>query len=190
MTVGCGETRARVKVEGSQNLHFLLSPRCVFYIQVVTLFVTQPLSASWVGLEHRVRDCVHALGWYLSICVSGCLCVGLRVHIVYGGARGIAFTAHHLHFHTQFVMSVTRQGETWGSRHQNMAGATLQIGKDPVRRLGKGGRGVAKARRVRMGKKEAQGERSAVLQRATRGELLLSSFHRCRMIAMLSERVW
>lgn len=46
-----------------------------------------------------------------------------------GGGSGIAFTAHHLHFHTQFVMSVTRQGESRASRREKMAASTPQMGE-------------------------------------------------------------
>ena len=59
------------------------------------------------------------------------------------GGRGIAFTAHHLHFHTQFVMSVTRQGESWGSHHKKIAASTSQMGEEKGQWLEKGASGVA-----------------------------------------------
>lgn len=65
------------------------------------------------------------------------------VHRVYSGGRGIAFTAHHLHFHTQFVMSVTHQGESWGTYHRKMAVSTSQVGEEQWQWLGEGGRGGA-----------------------------------------------
>lgn len=94
------------------------------------------------GWEYWVRDCVHTHTHerYPRICVSGRLRV--YVHRVYSGGRGIAFTAHHLHFHTQFVMSVTRQGESWGSRHNKMAASTSQMGEEQGQWLEKGGSGV------------------------------------------------
>lgn len=44
----------------------------------------------------------------MYLCVAAVPCVWV---LCIGGGRGITFTAHHLHFHTQFVMSVTHQGE-------------------------------------------------------------------------------
>lgn len=80
-----------------------------------------------------------------DICVFVCLAafVYMSTLCIVGG-RGIAFTAHHLHFHTQFVMSVTRQGESWGSHHKKMAASTSQIGKEQGQWLSKGGGGVAR----------------------------------------------
>lgn len=83
--------------------------------------------------------CAYAHEQQSCICVSACLCV--YVHSVQGGGRGIAFTGHHLHFHTQFVMSVTRQGESRGSHREKMAASTSQMGEEQGQWLGKGGGG-------------------------------------------------
>ncbi|TNN67035.1 hypothetical protein EYF80_022808 [Liparis tanakae] len=76
---------------------------------------------------------------YPCICVS--VCLGVHVHAVCsGGGRGTAFTAHHLHFHTQFVMSVTRQAESRGSHRTKMAASIPQMGKEKRGRTLWGGR--------------------------------------------------
>lgn len=142
---GCGETHVGVKVwvERSQDLHFLFS-LCVLHAghhpacNTTSCFC---LRAGVSGYKYWAWDCVHTHERHPRICVSGCLRV--CVHSVYSGGRGIAFTAHHLHFHTQFVMSVTRHGESWGSRHKKMAASTLQMGEEQGQWLGKGGSGVA-----------------------------------------------
>lgn len=116
---------------------------CVFYIDFVTLLATLPLALSQGWAERFTGTasemCIHTWG---ALCVSACLCV--YVHGVQGAGRGIAFTGHHLHFHTQFVMTVTRQGESWGSHRKKMAASTSQMGEEQGQWLGKGaGGGVA-----------------------------------------------
>lgn len=86
----------------------------MFYIQVVTLFAAQPLAlsrgrAEWLRALCCEIACAHMNG--IRVFVRLAAFVYMSTVCIVGG-RGIAFTAHHLHFHTQFVMSVTRQGES------------------------------------------------------------------------------
>lgn len=143
-----GKTHVQVWAwfKGSQNFHFLLSFLSVIYIQVITLFVTESMFfVSKKGLSaqnYRVWGCLHTRDISAFVCLFLIVCVCVCARGVYCGGRGIAFTAHHLHFHTQFVMSVTRQGESWESHHKKMAASTSQMGKEKGQRLRKGGWGV------------------------------------------------
>lgn len=104
---------------------------------ITTCFVS---GQGWLA-KRIVCEIACAHEQYSCICVPGCLCV--YVHGVHSGGRGTAFTAHHLHFHTQFVMSVTRQGESWGSHQKKMAASTSQMGEEKGPWHRKDGGGVA-----------------------------------------------
>lgn len=65
----------KVGVEGSHDFHFLFSFLCVFYIQVITLFATQPLALSQGRAESIV--CVRLLTHTHTCTISVYLCVWL-----------------------------------------------------------------------------------------------------------------
>lgn len=91
-----------------------------FYFHVATVLLCLRPVPSGLGYSTHTRD----------TCVLVCLATFLYMSTVCKvGGRGIAFTAHHLHFHTQFVMSVTRQGEGRGSHRKKMAAFIRQIGR-------------------------------------------------------------